>query len=346
MVYDLVIVGNGIAAQTFLWSLGKKNRSDAKKSQTFSVAHIFSEKRAPACSLRSTASVSLNGIEEDVSPLGDDLRESFFLFENLYRQYSPPGIIPVKQTFICSNESDKAKLVRRFKSLISINNNKFNQVYSGFELNSYLINTAVYGEWLQATAEVKTTAFELFVKGMTIDESGHYQLTLEDNQTVQGKKVLLAMGAHSKIFSSFIQSETLPLQEDVNTIKAGSFLQRSIDLGDESFLLTIDNHQFNYRAEEKNLFIGSAMTIGAFEAPDVRTLKSIFEKCQSVLSFSIGNFNDYQMHTGLRHKGPRRKFIARRLHPDHQVWQVNGLYKNGYTLSLIAAQKLAEEIKL
>jgi hypothetical protein len=69
VIYDLIVVGNGIAAQTFLFELFTK--LDVKKRQNFSVAQIYSEDIALSCSLRTTATVSLNGIEEGVSDLGN-----------------------------------------------------------------------------------------------------------------------------------------------------------------------------------------------------------------------------------------------------------------------------------
>ena len=87
-IYDLAVIGNGIAAQSFLWNLSQKE----SKSQNFSIAHIYSEKLAPACTLRSSATVSLNGIDEDVSALGNDMRESFFLFDELFKKYRTDGV--------------------------------------------------------------------------------------------------------------------------------------------------------------------------------------------------------------------------------------------------------------
>ena len=78
-IYDLAVIGNGIAAHSFLWNL---SNTEVSRSQNFSIAHIYSEKLAPACTLRSSATVSLNGIEADVSTLGNDMREAFFMFDD------------------------------------------------------------------------------------------------------------------------------------------------------------------------------------------------------------------------------------------------------------------------
>ncbi|MBC7427004.1 MAG: hypothetical protein H7336_00240, partial [Bacteriovorax sp.] len=60
-IYDLAVIGNGIAAQYFLWNLSGNygNSGTESKSQNFSIAHIYSKEIAPPCSLRSSATVSL-----------------------------------------------------------------------------------------------------------------------------------------------------------------------------------------------------------------------------------------------------------------------------------------------
>jgi hypothetical protein len=59
VIYDLIVVGNGLAAQTFLFELFNQH-GEVVKSQNFSVAQVAAEGIAPACSLRTTATVSLS----------------------------------------------------------------------------------------------------------------------------------------------------------------------------------------------------------------------------------------------------------------------------------------------
>lgn len=346
MTYDLVVVGNGIAAQTFLWSFGQNLLSDAKKRQNFSIAQVYSENLAPACTVRSTATVSLNGVEENVSELGNDLRDSFFRFETLFKTQSPAGVLPVKQTVICTNDKDRAKMVRRFKTLETIQSTKFQQTYDGVEINSYLLQPELLGEWFKKESGLTPKIYPWFVKNFKVTDDHHYELILENQKILKAKKVVFAGGAFTKIFAHFLSTDMLPFNEEKNTIKAGSFLQKTCDLGDESFLLTIDQHQVNYKAPEKKLMIGTSMTVGFFGTPDLKVLHEVFLKCKTIVSFNLGNFDDYEIVTGLRHKGPRRKYIAEKMHPDHEVYLINGFYKNGYTLSLLAAEKICLQLNL
>ncbi len=349
MTYDLIIIGNGIAAQTFLWHLGKNHLSDANKRQSFSIAQVYNDKLAPSCTLRSPAMVSLNGIEENVSELGNDLRQSFKLFELLYKTAQPDGILPVKQTIIYSNDNDRAKMIRRFKSLDLISSPHYRAEHEGKVLDSFLLQPKLLADWFHQDSGLSPKHIPFFVKKFSVSETENdktYELTLENQQVLKAKRVVFANGAYAKIYAHFFNSENLSFDESKNTVKAGSFLVKTLDLGQESFLLTIDQSQVNYKAPEKKLVIGTSMTVGSFEAADIKILKDVFDKCQRYVKFDLGNFQDYQLVTGLRHKRPRRKFIAGKIHPDHEVYQINGLYKNGYTLSLLAAETVCRELNL
>jgi glycine/D-amino acid oxidase-like deaminating enzyme len=131
-----------------------------------------------------------------------------------------------------------------------------------------------------------------------------------------------------------------------NTIKAGSYLERHIDLGPESFYLSIDGHQVLYRKnnDESTLIIGSATTIGAFEASDIQALNELFLKLKALLTIDVGEFKDFQIITGLRHKGPKRMMICESLNDEKSLFRINGLYKNGYTMGFLAGKKMAELI--
>jgi hypothetical protein len=346
--YDLAIIGNGIAAQSFLWNLSNKKKLFAEsKSQDFSIAHIYSERIAPACSLRSSATVSLNGIDEDVSPLGNEMREAFFLFDELVKKYHPAGVEEVTRTVISTNENDTKKLMRRYKTLSSVKSTKIKSAYPGTQYNSYIITPEIFLSWLSEHTQVEKTDIPMFVKNLE-KRNGLYHLILENGEVVEAKKILFAMGAFAKIFERFLMPLNAESIEVKNTIKAGSFLERSIDLGPKSFYFSIDGHQALYRKNrhESRLIIGSATTVGAYEAPDLSGLVKIFSKLKNILTINIGEISDYKITTGLRHKGPKRMMICEALDSDKTLFRINGLYKNGYTMAFLAAakmQKLMEE---
>ncbi len=229
-IFDLAVIGNGIAAQSFLWNLSLS----ASKSQNFSIAHIFSTEIAPPCSQRTSATVSLNGIEEDVSVLGNDMREAFFLFDELYKKYHPKGVEEVRRVVVSTNENDTKKLLRRYKKLETIKNPRIHDEYQGTEYNSYIITPDVFFKWLESQISVEKTDFPFFAKDL--EKRGEFfAIKLMDGREVLARKVLFATGAFSKIFERYFAPPEAPSIEEKNTIKAGSFLEREIDLGEKSF---------------------------------------------------------------------------------------------------------------
>jgi len=340
-IYDLAVIGNGIAAQSFLWNLSLQE----SKSQNFSIAHIYSEKLAPACTLRSSATVSLNGIEADVSTLGNDMREAFFMFDDLFKTHRPNGVEVVPRTVVSTNENDTKKLTRRYKTLKKINSNRLNCELDGAEYNSYIITPEVFTKWLRSNTQIKKDEFLLFLKNLE-KKDDVYHLILEDGKIIKAKKILFAMGAYAKIFEKFLAPTGAESIEIKNTIKAGSYFEQNIDLGDKSFYLSIDGHQVLYRKNsfESKLIIGSATTIGAFEAPDYQALAAIFNKVKTLLTFDLGEMSDFKLVTGLRHKGPKRLLICEALDEDKSLFRINGLYKNGYTLGFLASKRMVNLI--
>ncbi|MBY0415998.1 MAG: hypothetical protein K2Q18_17635, partial [Bdellovibrionales bacterium] len=333
-IYDLALIGNGIAAQSFLWNLSnKKKLFEDSKSQNFTLAHIYSEALLPSCSLKSTATVSLNGIDEDVSTLGNDMREAFFLFDNLVKSHGPKGVEEVERVVISTNENDTKKLLRRYKKLDEIKSEKIKGLYPGVSYKSFMITPEVFSNWLSEKSFVRKTDYQFFVKNLEKHDD-LYHLILEDGTIVIAKKIIFATGAFSKIFEKFYmttESESIELK---NQIKAGSYLERNIDLKTESFYISIDGHQILYRnnAFEKKLIVGNGMTVGAFEAPDLQTLSQVFLKFKEILSVDIGEISDFKIITGLRHKGPKRLMICEKIDREGTLFRINGLYKNGYTM--------------
>ncbi len=354
-IYDLVIVGNGIAAQTFLWNLSQEF-INANKSQNFSIAHVYSEIMAPSCSLRSSATVSLNGIEEDVSSLGDELREGFFLFDQMVKKHNPKGVHLIERVVVATNDNEVKKIKRRYKELDNISEALIKDQHPGVRLPSYLIEPEYLLKWLDQETKLKKDNFNVFVKNLEKNEAG-YVLITEDKKEIKAKKIIFATGSFAKIFSGFFKldipkvfdpetNEEIPYIpfESKNTIKSGSYLEQEIDLGENPFFLTIDGHQVLYKPG-KILQFGSVTGIGAYEAPDLVSLMELYHHLKDRLSFSVGDFRDFKIVTGLRHKGPRRLLQAHK-DPNENIFWINGLYKNGYTLSALAAQKILKLLNL
>jgi len=344
VIYDLIVVGNGLAAQTFLFELFRYLKLDVKKSQNYSVAQVFSEDVTPSCSVRSTASVSLSGIAEGVSELGDDLRKSFYLFEGFVNQENPLGVEKVKQFITFSSEAEKEKLLRRYKNLDSIKSSLFKSEFLGVELDSYIVSPPLYRDWFNGKISLENIDRKIgFLKTLTSDAEGLLSCELNNGETLKAKKVVLCTGAYAKIFSQFYAA-TEEIQ--ATQVVSGAYLQKKIDLPSPSFYLTIDGHNLIYRSMDQTLILGSASMKGAFLASDYAKLNEIFEIVCKLLNFSVGNFSEFKTVVGLRHKAPKRKSISRAINSDKSIYMINGFYKNGYSFGHLCAERVVKDIFL
>lgn len=336
MNYDLIVIGNGLAAQTFLFEL-----FNATKSQNFSVAQVYADEISPPCSLRSTATVALSGIEEGVSPLGNELRDAYFLFESFFKTHSPEGIEPVVQYILHSTEDEKEKLTRRYEKLSPVRSDLLKKEMTGIEMDSYQISPDVFKKWF----EKKLNSFNLqrvknFARNVEKDEFGHVVCTLLNGDVMKAKKLVLATGAYAKIFSPFFPAADMaPTQ-----ILSGSYLERTINLNRDSFFITLDGNKCVYRSREKQLVIGSVSQKGPFESGDFAGLKDLVALFKRHLAVEIGDIEDFKMVTGLRHKGRQRRPIYKALDAEKSLYMISGFYKNGFTFSHLAARTLTEDI--
>lgn len=342
-IFDLIVVGNGLAAQTFLFELFAK--LDVNKSQNFSVAQIFSEEITASCSLRSTATVSLSGIEKGVSELGDELHQSYYLFEQFFKKHSPLGVEKVKQIITFSKKEEKEKLQRRYKTLEEIRDPLFKEEkFWGTRLDSYIVSPKIFNSWFhKKLARPNLVVKKNFVKKMFLDEQDLINCELASGEVVRGYKIVLCTGAYAKIFSAFFEgTEGIQSTQTV----AGSFLERSIHLGMPSFYLTIDGYNLIYRSAEEKLLLGSASNANTLLIADYMKLQEILflfkEKCR----FDIGELNDFKIVTGLRHKAAKRRASALSLNPQKTIFMINGLYKNGFTFSHLCAEKILKNLNL
>lgn len=342
MVYDLIVVGNGIAGQTFLLKLINKLKEDVNKSQNYTVAQIFSAEITPACSLRSTATVSLSGIEEGISELGNELRDSFFLFEDFVKNHQPSGVELVKQVVTFTTQREKEKFLRRYKKLFHLSHPLFEAEIDGVELNSYLIDPELYGDWHnQKIASEKIDQKKDFLKNITVDDHGLIVCELINNEVLKARKVVLCTGAYAKVFSQHFS-----LTEDLKDtqVVAGSYLEKSIELSMPSFYITLNGHHLIYRSSVRTLILGTASLFGAITGPDLGELFNIYNLFSSHLNFSLGAFSDFKAVVGLRHKAKKRRPMASALNNEKSVFMINGLYKNGFSFSHLCADVVMRDL--
>jgi len=341
VIYDLLVVGNGLAPQTLLFELNKALKIKEINCQNFSVAQIFSEDLAPACSTRSTSTISLNGIEDGISELGDALRSGFFAFESFYKEYSLSFIEPVTQFITATDELKLESLRRRYKNLTPIKNTLLKSVYEGVELNSYLVSPDLLHNWFnQELQKSSIHRIEDFIIKTDLNSDGIIESHTQKGDIIKSSKIVFCAGAYSAIFSRFFPDGLFKVNQQV---VAGSYLEKKIKLP-QAFILTVDGHNLLYRKSDDSLVLGSASTKGAICLNDFSELKHIFEIMKDICHFDLGNFDDFKAETGLRHKASKRIPICKFLDESKKVGVINGLYKNGYSLPFYFSKIMVSEI--
>jgi hypothetical protein len=345
VIYDLIVVGNGLAAQIFLFELFNVNNS-----QNFSIAQIYSEMIAPPTSLRSTATVSLAGIEEGISPLGDELRTSYFLFLEFLKKHNPSGVEQVDHFLLGSNATNLEKLKQRYcanGSLTKISSSLFKHECEGIVEKAYLISPHAYHTWFQDQLS-KTSLVQIknFLKSFKKNSAGLFECELLSGEVIISKKLLLATGAYARVFGDF---HGVP-EANKTQVVAGSFLERTTQINRDSFHVSIDGHNLLYRSSEKKLVLGSVSLKGQSLAVDYGALDDILKLFKNILSLplgeTLGDISDFQSITGLRSKAFQRRPVFSEIATVPSLYFLGGYYKNGYTFAHLGAKEMLNQILL
>ncbi|MFI5391683.1 MAG: FAD-dependent oxidoreductase [Bacteriovoracales bacterium] len=324
---DLIIIGNGIAANCFLWELQKQKRN-------LSILKIHSEDLAPSCSLNSTAMVTLRGITKGISPLGDELFDAYQLAESFFKAEKPDGVVPSKFYSICEEE-EKEEYLRRFGSLEEIEFSTLKDKYSGKIWDGFIINPEKFLTFLQRNTNDSHTSISAMVTTTDFTEEGVTVSTL-DGAKYRAQKLLICAGAYTKIYEPLY-----PVHDAIKGSQSvpGAYLEiGSVDLGPKSFVVSRGGENLIYWAETKTLKIGTTTQKNGIEAADFAKLKEIYENFQEIIKEELPKISDFKVKVGLRQKGPKRKPFYGKVAPN--VFALISLYKNGYTFPFLGAKKI------
>lgn len=353
-VYDILVVGNGIAAKHFLFELSNKFSQNLDKQKKITIGQVFDNHITPACSEHASVTVSLNGIREDISVLGDELREGYFAFLDFVKKYNPKGVTKTQRVVTCTNPIDQKKLFRRYTTLqntplVLIEKPYLKVPLEGVTYEAYMIDVLAYLDFLDSQIKLENLdCMEGFVEEIRF-EDGIYELRLKDKTIIKTKQLLLAMGAYSKVYSHFYEIFNMLKNHGVeleanNQIKVGSYLYKEVNWNKDPLYLVIDGNKLMYYKNEEKEFLrlATVTTLGTEVACNHTEFLKIHKLYKEKTNLDIGEYNSFTYDYGLRHKGPRRTVIAREIAPTilPKLFMINGLYKNGFTLSFVATKKL------
>jgi FAD dependent oxidoreductase len=325
-VEDLIIIGNGIAANCVLWELQKQGRN-------LSILKIHNEKLAPSCTINSTATISLRGATQGISPLGDEIFESYRLAESFIQSENPDGVSPSK-FYSLIDDDEKDEYLRRFGSFEEIDfklkEKRFGKVWDG-----YIIDPKRFLSFFHQKNQHTHTSVSAMVTSTEITEDGVSVATL-DGATYSARKLLICAGAYTKIYESLYPAH---IAISASQSVPGAYLEKaSVDLGLKSFVISRGGENLIYMAETKILKIGATTQKKGIEAPNLTKLSQIYDSFKEIIREDLPGFSEFEIKVGLRQKGPKRMPFYGKISPN--VYALISLYKNGYTFPFLGAKKI------
>lgn len=333
-MFDLIIIGNGLAANCFLWETQKRGRN-------LSILKIHNEKLAPSCSLNSTATISLRGVTKGVSPLGDEIFESYQMAEDFIKAENPDGVVPSKFYSLC-DEDEKDEYLRRFGSLEQIDKMEalnLKEKSQGKIWEGYIFDPERFLTFLQKKTQHSHTSISAMVTSTEIT-SDWVSVTTLDGTTYKAHKLLICSGAYTKLYENLF-----PAHEAIkgSQVVPGAYLEKGqVDLGPKSFVISRGGENLIYMAETKILKIGATTQKKGIEAPNFSKLKMIYESFKEIIQEELPDMSDFEIKVGIRQKGPKRMPFYGKIAPN--VYAFISLYKNGYTFPFKGAKEILKLI--
>lgn len=322
----LAIIGFGIAGRSVLYTLAKEKKKYSK------ILVFSSNKFAFPCSLHSTAIVAPRGVSEGVSPLGDLLRSGFDCFKEHVLSERPHG---VKKIIQYSGASERLEqFSKRYPK------GEYRNQWQSFKLghstyiaqeDAFMVDPLVYLDWLKnESKDLPVEYVDDFV--VKVEEGNMVLLTTQSQRDFMADKIVFTVGHHTRFWNPPVKSK--PVQ--------GAYYQfENINLGDESFSLTLDGDNLIYHHDLKRLLVGSSTLEVPHELAPINALNEIHKRLQEKVEFILPSIQQGKVKVGLREKAPKR---APYLVSKGKAYYLGGLYKNGYVLSLKMAKDLTRQL--
>jgi hypothetical protein len=172
-------------------------------------------------------------------------------------------------------------------------------------------------------------------------------VTYASGESQNFSRVILCLGGsrvawRESFFKGFDKRDLRVTQE----VTGFALSYSGIDLGESSFCFSLDQKNFIYRSQAREVWLGGTGQKRGELCPDWIELK---EQERTFLNFLKPHYKakfleaSKTVRGGLREKGQGRQPWMAPL--SDRVFEIHGLYKNGYTLAFSAALKASEWLK-
>lgn len=313
----LAIIGGGVCGHSLLFTLSKI-KHDYQRVYFFDAPDFFN-----TCSLNSTAIVAPRGVSAGHSDLGNILLEAYQVFKSHIENDSPEGVEKIIQETGASSKIDQMKV--RYPS-----GAMKGEFYLAQE-EGFAIHPKSYIGWLFKTAQ-KNLVIEVHQDAVIeVTPGERIKLVTQNQLSLEVDEVIFATGSSQSFWKNLFPDSKL---SKTKTAQGSYFEYSGVDLGIDSFSKTLNGDNAIYSHPHKTLLIGSTTQESASLMAPLNELQSIRERLKAFLEMPT---SEPVVRVGLREKAPKREPY---LIQQQNMWAVGGLYKNGYSLSLILSQKL------
>lgn len=304
-----IIVGNGIAAHAFLWTYARKLK----------MGHLDQARRliwikspiVPTCSLTSTSIVSRAGLQYGVSPLGDELLRSYEIFEQYFGAYA--GVSKAVQTHLPYGDLDN-----------------FNKRYGEAAGSCFVIASDQFLKQLRKDIASSLSSLLTIIEG-TVLQVEQESLVMQDGSSLLFNQCYLCLGAGNVFVTKLERCRSV----------AGQFAWSEANLGQHSWVRSYGPYNLIYRALDQKLLVGSLDDKeDSLGWPVMAARPSQLKEILSHFKVELPEKLSWTVESGVRHKGPKRRPHWGKI--SDNVWSTHGLYKNGYSLSFLAADELTK----
>lgn len=323
----LAIVGGGILGRSLLFALKEKNSFDE-------ILFFESPDFSFPCALRSTAIVAPRGVTAGHSPLGDQIVEGFKVFREHAETAKPRGVYPITQFTGAKTKLEKFK--ERYplgEVKTSIEGLPFSEAQYIATEEAFMIDPKIYLDWLlaQSLASLPIRVLSEFVTDLKM--GAKVTLKTQAGNTFEVDQVVFATGAASRFWSHQFPGSILKSSQPSH----GAYLAfPGVDWQRPSFSLTFEGCNLIYHAHSKRLLLGSTTKDHRHVLPDEKDLREVYSVMQTLLEEKLPDFAAGERLVGLREKATKRRPYV---YTEGPVSFMGGLYKNGYTLSLMLARE-------
>lgn len=321
-MFDLIVIGDGIAARTVLAALDRN----------YKVLQIADSLKYPPASLAAGALASRYGARTGLSELGDLNVSSYQMFKKFVQQMDL-GLTPLAMKYFIHASNSSEEKLKSFQNRWGIEAGQKIGDYLQVQEESFLIDPLDYLNLLETKRSCDLSQCE-----QTVLEINEQEVICCDGKKFQAPVVIDCTGAYI---------DHLKVDQKV---AYGAYYCLPYTGLSENLAWNINGVNILYHSQRGELVIGATTQNDGSMLPNLALFASWRPAIDELFKFHQLAPIDWEQGSfvsGLRSKGkkrlPRFEWIER---DQMAIFHVSGLYKNGLMYSVSALSQLQERVKL